>query len=85
MDQVTLTGDILNQVKNKIETASYVIAEISNNDPIVFLEIGYAWGKDRKTILFAKDTSNNPFNVKNQKCIKYDTIKQLDEKLTKEL
>ena len=39
-----------------IETADVFIAELSEANPNVYLEIGYAWGKGRLTILLAKSS-----------------------------
>ncbi len=48
-------GDVLEQVKKKIEeTASVVIAVLTEANQNVYLEIGYAWGKGRPTILLVK-------------------------------
>ena len=54
IDQETFTGDILERIKQKIETASIVIGELTGNNANVYLEIGYAWGKGRPTILVTK-------------------------------
>jgi len=56
MDQEAFTGDILDRIKKKIETATVVIAELSGANPNVYLEVGYAWGKDVPTILLVKET-----------------------------
>lgn len=41
-DQEAFLGDILDRVKQKIETAAVVIAELTGANPNVYLEIGYA-------------------------------------------
>ena len=85
VDQEAFIGDILNQVKKKIETAAVVIAEITGANPNVYLEIGYAWGKGRPTLLLLKDEQELRFDVRNQRCLKYERIKDLEEALSKEL
>lgn len=85
VDQEAFIGDILNQVKEKIETAVVVIAEISNANPNVYLEVGYAWGKGRPTILLVKDQQELPFDIRGQRCLKYESIRNLDETLGREL
>ncbi len=79
------TGDILERVKSRIETASFFIAELTAANPNVFLELGYAWGKDRPTILLVKDAEKLPFDVRGQRCLVYSRIRELEEKLTNEL
>jgi hypothetical protein len=54
VDMASFTGDILGRIKDRIETASLVIADITGGNANVYLEIGYAWGKDRPTLLVAK-------------------------------
>ncbi|MES0447355.1 MAG: hypothetical protein ABUJ92_12495, partial [Desulfobacterales bacterium] len=49
IDQEAFTGDILERIKKKIETAAVVIAELSGANPNVYLEVGYAWGKNVPT------------------------------------
>lgn len=85
VDQEAFTGDILDRVKKRIETASLVIAELSGSNPNVYLEVGYAWGKDRPTILLVRDAKELRFDVQGQRCLSYERIKDLEELLTKEL
>ena len=85
IDQEVFKGDILDQVKNKIETAAVVIAELSGANPNVYLEVGYAWGKGRPTILLMKDEQEFRFDVRGQRCLKYERIKDLEEYLKKDL
>jgi len=85
VDQEAFIGDILEQVKKKIETAAVVIAELSGANPNVYLEVGYAWGKGRPTILLLRDEQELRFDVRGQKCLKYERIRDLEESLKKEL
>jgi len=85
IDQEAFTGDILDQVKKKIETAAVVIAELTGANPNVYLEIGYAWGKGRPTLLLLKEGQELRFDVSGQKCLKYESIMNLEEALKKEL
>ncbi len=85
VDQDAFTGDILDRVKKRIETASLVIAELSGSNPNVYLEVGYAWGKGRPTILLVKDAKELRFDVQGQRCLAYERIKDLEELLTMEL
>ncbi len=85
VDQDAFTGDILDRVKKKIETAVLVIAELSGANPNVYLEVGYAWGKGRPTILLVKNEQELRFDVRGQRCLKYERIKDLEDILHKEL
>jgi hypothetical protein len=86
IDQESFTGDILERVKKRIETASLVIADLTGDNPNVFLEVGYAWGKDRPTVLVVKPGKQQlRFDVQGQRCIKYKNIRNLEDLLTKML
>ena len=86
IDQESFTGDILERMKMKIETASLVIADLTGDNPNVFLEVGYAWGQGRPTVLVVKQGKQQPrFDMQGQRCIKYKSIRKLEELLTKML
>jgi hypothetical protein len=85
IEQDPFIDNILDQVKKKIETAVVVIAEMSDANPHVYLEVGYAWGKGRPTILLMKDKHESSPDVPGQRCLKYERIRDLEESLKKEL
>jgi hypothetical protein len=85
IDQEAYTGDILDQIKRRIETARVVVAELSDSTPNVYLEVGYAWGKGRPTILLVKDPARLHFDVCGQRCLVYESIRDLQARLTTEL
>jgi hypothetical protein len=85
MDKVAFTGDIIERIKQKIETAAVVIAELSGNNPNVYLEVGYAWGRGRPTILLAPNNGDLPFDVRGQRCLQYTGIRNLESLLHQEL
>jgi len=85
VDQEAFTGDILDQVKMRIENAEIVIADLTSSNPNVYLEVGYAWGKGRPTVLVANKKDDLKFDVRGQRCLKYQTIKDLEKLLTTEL
>jgi nucleoside 2-deoxyribosyltransferase len=85
VDQEAFTGDILEQVKMRIENAEIVIADLTGSNPNVYLEVGYAWGKGRPTVLVANKKDELKFDVRGQKCLKYQSIKDLEKLLTTEL
>ena len=84
-DLTSFVGDIVEWVKQRISTATFVIADLTTANPNVYLEVGYAWGRGRPTILVARDTAELKFDVKGQRCLIYKSIKQLEDLLGKEL
>lgn len=85
VDETSFTGDILDRIKLRIDTSSAVIADLSGANPNVYLEVGYAWGKKRPTILLVEDPIDLRFDVRGQRCIIYETIGELKRKLEREL
>jgi hypothetical protein len=85
VDQEHFTGDILSWVKRKIDACAVVVADLSFINPNVYLEVGYAWGRGKPTVLLIQDGQELPFDVRGQRCLKYKRIKQLEEQLFSDL
>jgi hypothetical protein len=85
VDQEAFTGEIMERVRERIETSAVVIAELSGANPNVYLEVGYAWGKGRPTILLVNNEQELRFDVRGQRCLTYERIKDLEEALIREL
>ncbi len=85
IDHVAFAGSIVDHIQRKIETAAIVIAELTGGNPNVCLEVGYAWGKGRPTILIAKSLDEPFFDVKGHRCLTYEGIRDLERQLTTEL
>ena len=54
-------------------------------NPNVYLEVGYAWGKNIPTVLLAQDPGDLRFDVKGQRCLLFSSIQMLEDLLTREL
>lgn len=85
VDMATFTGDILERVKTRISTAALVVADLTGSNPNVYLEVGYAWGRGRPTLLLAREGDELKFDVRGQRCIVYESIADLEKKLSKDL
>lgn len=81
VDQVNFTGDILERIKTRIQTATLVIADLSGTNANVYLEVGYAWGIGRPTLLLTRNLDELKFDVKGQNCLVYENIVELSQKL----
>jgi hypothetical protein len=84
-DYSVFTGDILGWIKERIASAHIVIADLSGANANVYLEVGFAWGCNRPTILLIRDEAELTFDVRGQRCIIYKKIKDLEDKLSQEL
>jgi len=85
MDMTRFMGDILARIKSRIEAASLVVADLTGSNPNVYLEVGYAWGKDRPTLLLTKKGDELKFDMRGQRCIEYSSIRDLEKKLMADL
>jgi len=84
-DEAYFSGEVIEWVKLRIRQADLVLADLSQANANVYLEVGYAWGNNKKTILLANDVNALKFDVKGQRCLIYNGIKELEELLQKEL
>lgn len=85
VDQAVFTGDIVERIKNRIATAKLVIADLSGANANVYLEVGYAWGKNVNTLLLCRNVDELKFDVKSHRCLVYSSINDLRKKLLAEL
>jgi hypothetical protein len=85
IDATAFTGDVLEQIKRRIETAAAVVADLDGSNANVFLEVGFAWGAGIPTILLAPEGQKLPFDVQGQRCLFYKSIRALEESLGNEL
>lgn len=84
-DLATYTGDVIEWIRRRIKTASYVIADLTGANPNVYLEVGFAWASGVPTILLVQSTDALRFDVRGQRCLVYKRIKDLEKKLRGEL
>jgi hypothetical protein len=65
-------GQILADITRELKEASVVVAEISEANPNVYYEIGYAHAVGTPTILLARRGQPLPFDISGFRCIFYD-------------
>jgi hypothetical protein len=84
-DMASFSGDVIEWVRNRIKTSSYVVAVLTDANPNVYLEVGYAWGVGVPTVLLVNDPAHLKFDVRGQRCLIYKKITELKTGLKKEL
>jgi len=82
-NETAYTGDILHRIRERIETADLVVADMTGARPNVYLEVGYAWGKSVPVIFVARADEQLHFDVSRHRCIYYKSIRQLGRDLDK--
>lgn len=85
VDQAAFDGLIIQRIRERIETARVVIADLSTANPNVYLEVGYAWGRSKPTILLVRDVKELRFDVQAHRCLVYRSIRELESQLSLEL
>lgn len=85
VDQAQFDGLIIERIRASIDGARVVIADLSMANPNVYLEVGYAWGRGRPTILLVRDVKELRFDVAAHRVLPYASIRQLETLLTTEL
>jgi nucleoside 2-deoxyribosyltransferase len=83
VDEQIFEESILERIYNQISKADIVIADMTNRNPNVFYEVGYAHALGKATILLTKNSQDIPFDLKHYPHIIYDNkITKLKEELT---
>jgi len=84
-DFASFTGDIIAWVKDRIGSATLVVADLTSANANVYLEVGYAWGRGVDTILLIEEGHELKFDVHGQRCLRFRSIQDLEKRLTAEL
>jgi hypothetical protein len=88
-DEVFRPGIVLEDIISGIVEAKIVIAEITERNPNVFYELGYAHALKKPTILLAESGKALPFDVSGYRCLFYANSiggeRKVEESLRKHL
>jgi hypothetical protein len=74
-DKILEPGNIPQQVLQRIRDAFFIIAEISEDNPNVFYELGYAHSSSKPIIPIADRERKLPFDISGERTIFYDKTK----------
>lgn len=72
-------------MREKISSASILVADLTEANPNVYLEIGYAWGVRTPCVLVCHRKSDLKFDLRGQRCLRYSNIMELEKSLSAEL
>ena len=73
------------RIKERIESCAALVGILTGDNPNVYLEIGYAWGKGKPTILAVKEGQKVKFDLQDQKYMIYKNITDLRSKMRREI
>ena len=77
VDESIFSGDIVGRIQEGIRSSRFVIADLTDERPNVYLEVGYAWGLNKPVILVAREGQKLHFDLSHHKCLFYPTIGRL--------
>lgn len=73
VDKIFKPNNITETIKQEIAESNFIIADISNHNPNVYYELGYATGLQKTCIQIAEKSNKNlPFDVAQINTIFYD-------------
>ena len=81
-DEIEHNHEILKEVIDNLKRAHLIIAEVTDSNPNVFYELGWAHALKREPILVAKAGTKLPFDIGHINTIFYKSIKDLEDQLT---
>lgn len=81
VDESVFAGSIVERITEGIRNSEFVVADLTQEKPNVYLEVGYAWGLERPVIMVAREGHRLHFDLAHHKCIFYRTIGQLADQL----
>jgi hypothetical protein len=82
LDEQMFTEGMLERIFNQISKADVIVADMSQRNPNVFYEVGYAHALDKIVLLITEDAEDIPFDLKHRQHIVYDDIGTLRQDLT---
>jgi hypothetical protein len=78
-DEIASPGQISDQIKDAIENARVVIADITNVNPNVMWELGYADGKGKAIVVLNQDPGSSPFDMTDRRQVAYNASPTEDD------
>ncbi|SUB63550.1 Uncharacterised protein [Plesiomonas shigelloides] len=86
LDEQMFSEGMLERIYRQIDTADFIIADLSTRNANVFYELGYAHAKGKTCILLTKDVDDIPFDLKHKRHIVYNgSISLLKDELIKNI
>ena len=76
---------MLDKIYHEIETSDFIIADLSDKNPNVFYELGYAHALGKLCILITKSADNIPFDLKHKRHIVYSSLSSLKSEIGKNI
>jgi CBS domain-containing protein len=86
-DDIFRPEAVIETIQRLISVADVIIADITERNPNVYYEVGYAHGLKKKVIFFTQKIKDIPFDISHLRCIGYKYtrrgVKNLEQDLIK--
>jgi hypothetical protein len=86
-DDIRVPGSITREIVISLHTADLIVADLSENNPNVFYELGVAHSSARPTIMITRDINDLPFDIRQYRVHHYmettDGLQNLRDWLSK--
>lgn len=83
VDNIQFTGQITEKILGSIAMSEFVVADISDERPNVYYEVGYADALNKPIILLAKHGTDLHFDLQGMNVLFYKGITHLESELSK--
>jgi hypothetical protein len=77
--------EIVDRIYREIDAAHLVIADLTLSSANVYLELGYARGRQKRVIQTCRSGTRLEFDVRNRRTLVYQNATMLEQKLLQEL
>jgi nucleoside 2-deoxyribosyltransferase len=85
LDKLDGDYEIVERIYREIDAAQLVIADLTLSSANVYLEIGYARGRQKRVIQTCRSDTRLEFDVRNRRTLVYQNATTLEDKLLCEL
>ena len=72
VDEMIFTSDVIEEIHDSIQKADIVVAELTEKNPNVYYEVGYARAKGKPVVFLAESAENQVFDLRNMRHIFYE-------------
>lgn len=81
LDEQIFQENMLDRIYKEISRADLLIADMSQKNPNVYFEVGYAYGINQNVLHLTNDSDQIPFDLKHYPYIVYENISHLRDEL----
>jgi hypothetical protein len=83
VDESNVLKRIVPEITKQVKQCAFVIADVTEERPNVFYELGFADGIGKEVILVAKEGTKLPFDINDVPVLFWDSFTEFEEELTK--